>query len=76
MIIEEIKRRISEEIMQSGLRQSEIAKRLGIKQPTVYEYVKMISLPSLDTLAKLCILLDLDANYILGITDYSGKRIN
>ena len=34
----------------------------------------MKSLPALDTFAKLCVLLDLDANYLLGITDYSGKK--
>ena len=72
--MENIRKRIKEEILNSKMKQCEIAKQLGIRQQTVNDYVRMKSLPALDTLAKLCILLDLDANYILGITDYAGKK--
>lgn len=54
-------------IKQSGLTQQEIADKLGIKQPTVSEYVNGKSFPALDTLANLCQLLDVDANDILCI---------
>lgn len=72
--MENIRKRIKEEILNSNYNQSEIARAIGVKQQTVNDYVKEKSLPALDTLAKLCILLDVDANYILGITDYSGKK--
>lgn len=62
-----IQKRISEAIKQSGLTQTEIAKRIGIKQPTLACYISGRALPALDTFANLCIILDLDANEILGI---------
>ena len=62
-----IHKRLAEEIKQSGMSQTEIAKALNIKQSTVAHYIKGDIMPSLDTLANLCKLLDLDANYILCI---------
>lgn len=62
---EQIRKRIAEAINQSGISQTELAKRLGIKQPTVCQYLNGRSMPALDTLANLCKILDLDANYIL-----------
>ena len=63
--LEQIQTRLAEEIEQSGLSQSEIARRLGIKQPQISCYVHGKKLPALDTLANLCKILDIDANYIL-----------
>lgn len=63
--LEQIQNRIVEAIMQSGMTQSEIAKSVGIGQQTVSHYIKGDKMPALDTLANLCKLLDLDANYIL-----------
>ncbi len=65
IVLSDIKNRLSEAIKQSGLTQQAIADKLGVKQPTVAEYVKGRSLPALDTLANLCVILDLDANEIL-----------
>lgn len=62
-----IRLRIKQEIENSIYSQSEIARKLGIRQQTVNDYCRMKSLPALDTLAKLCTILDVDANYILGI---------
>ncbi len=62
-----IQQRITEAIKQSGLTQTEIARRLNIKQQTIACYISGRALPALDTFANLCIILDLDANEILGI---------
>ncbi len=67
IIITDIKKRLAESIKQSGLTQQKIADKLGIKQQTVLEYINGKSLPALDTLANLCVILDLDANEILCI---------
>ena len=63
--IEQIRVKISEAIKQSGLSQSEIARRLGIKPTQITSYLHGRKMPALDTLANLCVILDLDANEIL-----------
>ena len=65
-----IQQKISDAIKQSGKTQTDIAKVLDIKQPTVGQYISGRAMPSLDTLAKLCAVLDLDANDILCVSDY------
>lgn len=65
--LNEIKQRLATAIQQSGKTQTEIAKKLNIRQQTVSHYVKGDIMPALDTFANLCIILDLDANEILGI---------
>lgn len=73
--IEEIRRNIQEAITLSGLTQTYIASALCIKQPTVQQYMSGRALPSLDTFANMCKLLDLDANDILGINSvYKDKK--
>ena len=67
--LDEIRKRIVETIKQSGLTQTEIAKKLNIGQQVISEYVRGKSLPALDTLANLCRILDVDANYILCLVD-------
>ncbi len=64
---EQIRKRIIEAITQSGLTQTEIAKRIGVCQQTIASYLDQNKTPSVDTLANLCKELDLDANYILCI---------
>lgn len=73
MNIEEIRKRIIEAIKQSGLTQTELAKRIGVIQPSVNQYLSGRALPALDTFAKLCYVLDLDANEILGIKSDNVK---
>ena len=62
-----VKTRVAEEIKNSGLSTIEIAKRIGVTPEMVTQYKTTKKLPRLDTFAKLCKELDLDANYILGI---------
>ena len=63
-----IKERLSEELKNSGLTTIEIAKRIGVSPEMITQYRTTKKLPKLDTFAKLCMELDLDANYILGLT--------
>ncbi len=63
-----IKERLSEELKNCGMTTVEIAKRIGISPEMVTQYRTTKKLPKLDTFAKLCKELDLDANYILGLT--------
>ena len=63
--LEQIQKRIAETIRNSGMTQTELAKQLGVKQPTIGQYLSGRAMPALDTLANLCKILDADANYIL-----------
>ena len=63
-----IKTRLSEELKNSGLTTIEIAKRIGVSPEMITQYRTTKKFPKLDTFAKLCKELDLDANYILGLT--------
>lgn len=65
----EIQRRLREEIINSGLTQKEIAQAIGVSPQTVSRYTRDDIFPALDTLAKLCQLLDISADYILGIKE-------
>ena len=64
-----IKQRLSEEIKNSGLTTIEIAKRIGVSPEMITQYRTTKKLPKLDTFAKLCKELDLDANYILDLKE-------
>ena len=61
-----IKQRLSDELRNSGLTTIEIAKRIGVSPEMVTQYKTTKKMPKLDTFAKICKELDLDANYILG----------
>lgn len=64
-----IKKRLSEELKNSGMTTVEIAKRIGVSPEMITQYKTTKKLPKLDTFAKLCKELDLDANYVLGIEE-------
>ncbi len=63
-----IKARLGEELKNCGLTTVEIAKRIGVSPEMVTQYKTTKKMPKLDTFAKLCQELDLDANYILGLS--------
>ena len=65
--LNEIRGKLIEAIKTSGMTQTAIAEKLNIRQQTVGKYLSGIAMPSLDTLANLCVLLGLDANEILCI---------
>lgn len=62
---EKIKSRIKEVIINSGYTQIELAKRLHVTQSAIAHYIKGDIMPSLDTLANLCVILDVSPSYIL-----------
>lgn len=62
-----IKTKLAEAIKNSGLTQTELAQKLNIRQSNISHYIKGDKMPALDTLANLCVVLDLDANEILCI---------
>ena len=65
-----IQKRLRECIKESTLSQKEIAKCVGVSPQTISKYMKKDIFPALDTLAKLCKLLDVKSDYILGLCDY------
>ena len=71
--IKTIQDRIVETIKTSGMSQTQLAKQLGVSQSCIAHYVSKDILPSLDTLAKLCIVCDVSPEYILC---FDEKEIN
>lgn len=69
MNLEGIQKRLRECIKNSQYTQREIAKQVGVSPQTISKYMKKNIFPALDTLAKLCNLLDVSADYILGLTN-------
>ena len=67
--IKQVQIKLAEAIKQSGLSQAEIARRLNIKPQQISCYIQGTKMPAIDTLANLCIILDLDANEILCVTE-------
>ena len=67
--LDQVRERIIEAIQQSGLTQSELARRIGVKHQQISCYVKGQKLPALDTFANLCAAVEVDPAYILCLSD-------
>lgn len=67
--LDQIRERLQEAIRQSGMTQTELAKRLNIYQSAVGQYLSGRAMPALDTFANLCAVLDVDPAYILCLTN-------
>ena len=72
--LEQISKNLIEAIKHSGMTQTDIAKKLHVSHQTVNDYVRGKSMPALDTFANLCAILDVEADYILGLIDIVGKK--
>ena len=70
MELKDIQLRLRECISQSSYTQREIAKAVGVSPQTISKYMKKNIFPALDTLAKICKLLDVKSDYILGLCDF------
>ncbi len=69
MELKDIQQRLRDAIKSSGIEQKEIARQIGVSPQTVSKYMKKDIFPALDTLAKLCRVLDISSDYILGIKE-------
>lgn len=69
MELKDIQQRLRDAIKSSGIEQKEIARQIGVSPQTVSKYMKKDIFPALDTLAKLCRVLDVSSDYILGIKE-------
>lgn len=69
MELKDIQQRLRDAIKNSGIEQKEIARQIGVSPQTVSKYMKKDIFPALDTLAKLCRVLDVSSDYILGINE-------
>ena len=65
MELAKIQVRLRECIKNASLSQKDIAKKIGVSPQTVSKYMKKDIFPALDTLAKLCQVLDVRSDYIL-----------
>lgn len=63
--LEQIRNVLTEAIKQTSLTQKELADQIGVSQSMISHYVNGRKMPALDTLSRLCSVLDLDANEIL-----------
>lgn len=68
---EEVSKRLGEAINETPMTETEIALQLGIKQPTVSQYISGDAIPSLITFANLCVIIDVEPADILGTRDTS-----
>lgn len=69
-MIESIKKRLVQEIKNSNLTTIEISKRVGVSSEMITQYCTTKKMPSIETFAKLCEVLDVSADYILGLKEY------
>lgn len=65
--IEDIQRRLREEIKSSNISQKELTQKLGINPSTVSKYLRLDKYPSLETFANICEILDISADEVLGL---------
>lgn len=71
--LNDIRIKLKKEIELSGLTQTELAKRIGVHRSAIGQYLSGRSMPALDTFAKLCAVLDLDANEILCVNEFTDQ---
>ena len=71
--IEDIQKRLREEIRASGMPQKVLAERLGINPSTVSKYLRLDKYPALDTFANICDVLDVSADEIFGLRNKTSK---
>lgn len=70
--LEMIQAKLAEAIRQSGMTQTAIAKRVGVKYQQISCYVLGKKMPALDTFANLCGVLDIDPSEILCLDSFGG----
>ncbi len=61
--------RFTECLRYTAVKQSELAREVGVSKQCISDYKAGKSMPSLDTLFLLCKKLDVSADYLLGLED-------
>lgn len=67
--------RLRESRAEKGLTQAQLAARLSVTQSTVGKYERGALQPNLEMLVQLCKVLEVSADYLLGINDETGGRM-
>lgn len=62
--------RLKELRLEKGYTQQALAEKLNIKQQSYIRYEYGTGEPSLDTLKKLAVILEVSSDYLLGLSDY------
>ena len=71
--IDQIRTKFLDAIKHSGMTQAELANKIGVSQQAIAQYLHQNKMPSLETFANICAVLDLDANDILCVADYKSE---
>ena len=71
--LEKIRIKLIAAINESGMSKSELAKKIGVCHQAISQYLYQNKMPALDTFAKLCAVLDIDANDILCVDEYTQE---
>lgn len=64
--------RFREELKNSGIKQNELAKQIGISKQCVSDFKSGRAFPSIQTLTLICKHLDVSADYLLGLDNNSS----
>ena len=71
--ISDIRLKLQNEIKLSGLSKTELARKIGVDRSVIWQYLSGRAMPALDTFAKICAVLDLDANEILCVNEFTEQ---
>lgn len=62
--------RFNEALKSASISQTELADKIGISKQCISDFKKGKSFPSIHTLYAICSVLNLSADYLLGLSDY------
>lgn len=65
----EFQERFVDVLRHSEIKQTELAEKIGVSKQCVSDYKSGKSVPSLETLYLICKVLDVSADYLLGLSD-------
>lgn len=68
--MENLAKKLYELRIEKGLSYKEVSTMLGLTKNAFRNYETGIREPSLETLTKICLLFEVSADYLLGLTDY------
>ena len=66
---------LESKLQEHNMTQAELGNLLGLNQRTISQYVRGNSQPSLETLAHICKILEIDIRYIFGTEKYDNSNM-